>query len=123
MPAGWKGDLDGIVPSSFKKLTKLQKKWGLVEPRRYRMCLGIEDCAHEPLIFGPIEEDKYEHRKVVQCNCQSPQDKLKCQQCAPKCNECNTVRAELIPFDFLPPADILASPVTSNIFCQQMLAM
>jgi hypothetical protein len=72
IPTGWKGDLDSIVPNSFKKLIKLQKKWDLMEPRRYLMCLGTEDCAHEPLIFGPIDKDKYEDRKVVQCSCDPP---------------------------------------------------
>ena len=76
-----------------------------MELRQYRTCLEIEDYAHQPLIFGPIDKDKYEDSKVVQCNCDPPQDKLKYQQCAPKCN---TVRIDMISFDFLSPTYILA---------------
>jgi hypothetical protein len=48
---------------------KSYKKWSLIEPRQYQICLGIEDGSHELLIFKPIEDDKYEDRKPSHCQC------------------------------------------------------
>ena len=55
MPRDWKGDLEGpsTTPSSFKRLLTIYKKWGMVEPQRWRMCLGTEQyvtnqlCLHQ----------------------------------------------------------------------------
>ena len=74
MPRDWKGDLEcpSTTPSSFKRLLTIYKKWGMVEPQRWRMCLGIEQYAHEPILLAPSEDDIDERNAASRCGCTNP---------------------------------------------------
>jgi len=46
----------------------MYKSKGMVELRRYRMCIGsIEENVHEAIIFEPSAKDTYEGDKIVKC--------------------------------------------------------
>ena len=77
MDAEWKGELDeGQVVNTWTKLIKMYKNRGMVEPKRYRMCIGsTEENMHEAIILEPSNEDMYEGAKVVNCTCHPPKMK------------------------------------------------
>ena len=125
MPLEWDGSLEGpgSTPSSFKLLVRLYKRWGLVQPKRWRMCVGTRNYSHEPFILQPTEEDGYDGKKYIACSCTPPNDKRTCSQCAKTCPHCNNSRFNMVSFDYLSIADQLSSAVASQTLCYEMLTM
>jgi len=125
MPPHWTGSIEGpsSTPSSFRHLIGLYKRWGLVEPNRWRMCLGTKDYGHEPLILPPTEEDTYDGSKFIQCSCLPPANKRTCVNCAVRCTQCGKTRLEMIAFDYLPISNQLSSVKESGTLYYEMLTM
>lgn len=125
MPLDWIDDLEGppSTPTSFKRLIGLYKKWGLVEPKRWRMCLGTKEYSHEPLILPPAEEDSYDRNKIIKCSCVPPKGKSTCPECATHCTHCGKARTEMIAFHYLPIANQLSSIMESKSLCYKMLTI
>jgi hypothetical protein len=121
----WVGSLEGpdSTLSSFKLLVRLYKRWGLVQPKRWRMCVGTRNYSHEPFILQHVEEDGYDGNKYITCSCTPPNDKQTCSQCARTCPHCNNSRFNMISFDYLSIADQLSSAMASQTLCYEMLTM
>ena len=125
MPEDWDGSLEGpaSIPSSFQTLLRLYKTWGLVQPKRWRMCLGTRKYEHEPFILPPAEEDGYDGSQYVACTCNPPNDMRMCLVCIKTCPHCNNSRFEMISFDYLSIADQLSSSMASRTLCHELLTM
>jgi hypothetical protein len=125
MPLEWDGSLEGpdSTPYSFKLLVRLYKRWGLVQPKRWRMCVGTRNYSQEPFILQPAEEDGYDGNKYIACSCTPPNDKRTCPQCARTCPHCNNSRLNMISFHYLSIVDQLSSAVASKTLCYEMLTM
>ena len=125
MPEDWDGSLEGpaSIPSSFQTLLRLYKTWGLVQPKRWRMCLGTRKYEHEPFILPPAEEDGYDGSQYVACTCNPPNDMRTCPVCIKICPHCNNSIFEMISFDYLSIADQLSSSMASNTLCHELLTM
>jgi hypothetical protein len=126
MPMTWKGEVaGGTVPSSWKELMTIYKKLGMIEPKRWRMCVGNVDNVHDPIIFSPSLEDGCSRMSDKLCNCLSPNRVMKrnCHRCSDKCTECQTLRKDIIAFDYLSIIEQLRLLMTSRTYCERMLAM
>lgn len=60
LPVGWDGKLQGHkVSDLWKKLMEMYTDFGMVTPKRWRLCVGTLDFAHEGVLFPPSLEDCY----------------------------------------------------------------
>lgn len=126
MPMTWKGELVGSTkPDSWKKLMGIYKKLGIIEPQRWRMCVGTTEYVHEPFILSPNEEDNCTRMSDKLCNCNPPNRVMKrnCPSCSEKCANCNTLRKNMIAFDYLSIAEQLRLIMSSQSYCEKILNM
>ena len=125
MAEDWKGELDeGQVVKSWKNLMKMYRNSGMVDPRRYRMCIGsTEENIHDAIILEPSVEDTYEGNDVVNCTCNPPKMKRDCDIHAEMCIMCNTMRKNMIPIDYLPIRSQLQNIMHSKLYSEKMLSL
>lgn len=120
----WNGQLEGMrAPSSWTKLVSTYSALGMIKPKRWKMCVGTEEFAHEPNVFPPSTEDIYTTSQIVQCQCDPPLNKRDCSMHAEMCTNCNTMRKNMISFDYLSIAEQLALLMRSSTHCIDFLTM
>ena len=125
MVGEWKGELDeGQVTNSWKKLMKMYRTRGMVDPRRYQMCIGsTKENIHDAVILEPSTEDLYEGDNVVQCMCNPSKIKQDCHVHAQTCTMCNVTRKDMIPIDYLPIESQLQNLMHSKLYSKKMLSL
>ena len=96
---------------------KMYKTRGMVDLRRYQMCIGsIEENVHDVIILEPSVEDVYEGDNVVHCMCNPPKIKRDCHVHAETCTMCNVTRKDMIPIDYLPIGSQLQNLMRSKVY-------
>ena len=125
MAREWKGELDeGQVINSWKKLMKMYKTKGMVDPTRYPMCIGsTEEYVHDAIILESSAEDVYERDNVVHCICNPLKIKEDCHVHAETCIMCNKTRKDMIPIDYLPIESQLQNLKHSKSYSERMLSL
>lgn len=84
--ADWDGDLGGFnAPKSWSSLMYMYKHLGVIEPQRWRICVGTEDYEHDGILIPPSAEDNYEAHSAMRCECRK--FKRDCAVHMQKCSE------------------------------------
>jgi hypothetical protein len=125
MAEEWRGELDeGQVVTTWKKLMKMYKNRGMVDPTRYRMCVGSnEENVHDAIILNPSAEDAYKGNDIIKCPCNPPKIKRDCHLHVETCTLYNTMKKNMIPIDYLPIANQLKNIMRSKSYCEKMLSL
>jgi hypothetical protein len=125
MPSDWNGELDrGDIVKSWDQLMKMYTRMGMVQLKRYRMCVGTSETnIHDAIILEPINEDAYEGDNILKCKCNPPKIKRDCDIHAETCTSCNNVRKNMIPIDYSQVADNLKNLMRSKTYCEKMLTL
>jgi hypothetical protein len=120
----WDGHLEGVrAPTSWVKLVKTYSTLDMIKPNRWKMCVGTEEFGHEPNVYPPSKEDIYTTGQIVRCQCDPPLNKRDCPRHAEICTDCNTMRKNMISFDYLPIGEQLALLMPSSTHCIDFLTM
>jgi hypothetical protein len=116
----WDGNLDGFnAPNSWNSLMYMYRHLGMIEPQRWRMCVGIANCEHGGILFSSSPEDDYEAHSAKRCKC--GKFKRDCDNYMEKCGECGTSRKFIVAFDFLAVVGQLSLLMKSRSFSYDML--
>ncbi|KAI5064766.1 hypothetical protein GOP47_0019461 [Adiantum capillus-veneris] len=115
------------VPACWDQLQSLFQGLGMVQPLRYRVCMGEEGNRHEPELLRPSKEDNYEGCSVEICACITNSRKRKakrdCLACCERCPSCQKPRKETLAFDYLSIGRQIELMLKSKSLCHGMLSM
>lgn len=111
------------VPACWDQLRTMLERLGMVESKRYRVCMGLESTTHAPILYEPSAEDNY-MGNVIYCTCYNGSrtgSKLKrdCTSCCEKCTKCPMPRKQMLSFDYIPIGKQLQLLSKSRSLCHE----
>lgn len=126
-PTSWiKESKRNRLPCNMDQLLRQYERMGMIQPQRWRLCIGKNGHQHAPKVYEPSQEDLYVG-EVMHCVCSSlsskPRSKRDCAHCCEKCSLCQDPRKYMVSFDYMSILSQLQLLCQSSTYCHEQCGM